>query len=222
MGSNRIEEVLNTGTSAKAAGSTDAVELSLYDELMAFTVLTPEQQEADARQRESESAHPATQPEEEEGLIESIEHEQATEQPEPAAEPAPAPLPVEPARSVFSSVSMTRAATISVYKSTVRPDERASSDQGFIVLDAQELLSEVEADTSYDDPADTDTEASIEASVSPSETLSETGPLDVKTLHNSEERHTTAVCGLCGYESDGGDLLCLGCGSLLEGSKSNG
>ena len=106
-----------------AAASSDNAALNLYVDLMAFTVLTPEQQ--------SEVSIPRVE----------------TEREEPAKEDAPVVISTGPSVSdppppTASSTGIARA-TISIYKS---PEAGASSNQGFIVLDAEELLSDETSD----------------------------------------------------------------------------
>ncbi|HET9533543.1 MAG TPA: hypothetical protein VFQ92_24530, partial [Blastocatellia bacterium] len=179
-------------------------ELDLYDELMSFTDLTPEQQENDVRLHESEMVVSAPQP----------EPEAETAQAETAA---PAPQAPETSRPTFSSDGITRAATISVYKSPARSAEDESSNQSFIVLDAEEILAENEMESLMDGPVAEDEEISAEVN----ETLSATGPLEVQFSPAAGEARPQAACRACGYESDGEDMFCLGCGLLLSESASD-
>jgi hypothetical protein len=136
---------------------------------MAFTVLTPEQQ--------SEMSIPRVE----------------TEREEPAKEDAPVVISTGPSVSdppppTASSTGIARA-TISIYKS---PEAGASSNQGFIVLDAEELLS--------DEPSDN---AELD------EILSDEHPDDAQLLE------TDGFCVECDSAVTTGDIFCPSCGSVL-------
>jgi hypothetical protein len=204
MRPNRAEANLKAEALATAGGQPDGNELDLYDELMSFTDLTPEQQVNDVRLHESELVVSAPQPEPE---AEIAQTETA----------APSPQAPETSRPTFYSGGITRAATISVYKSPDRSAEDESSNQSFIVLDAEELLAENEMECSMDGPAVEDEEISAEVS----EMLTATGPLDVQFSPVAGEARTQTACRACGYESDGEDMFCLGCGLLLKESESD-
>jgi hypothetical protein len=153
-----------------AAASSDNAELNLYDDLMAFTVLTPEQQ--------SEVSIPRVE----------------TEREEPAKEDAPVVISTGPSVSdppppTASSTGIARA-TISIYKS---PEAGASSNQGFIVLDAEELLSDETSDN-----------AQLE------ELLSD------ETSDNAQLLETDDMCVECGSAVTNGEIFCPSCGSVLS------
>jgi len=149
--------------------SSDNAELNLYDDLMAFTVLTPEQQ--------SEMSSPRVEIEREEQVTEDAPVVISTG-PSVSDPPPPAAPPTGIAR-----------ATISIYKS---PEAGAISNQGFIVLDAEELLS--------DEPSDN---AQLE------ELLSDEHSDDAQLLE------TDGFCVECDSAVTTGDIFCPSCGSVL-------
>ncbi|HWP43361.1 MAG TPA: hypothetical protein VNO14_09015 [Blastocatellia bacterium] len=197
MGLKSIKTSPGLDSSIATAGSIDDGELSLYEDLMAFTVLSPEEQEANAKQYESKAAVTPQQPTGElsSGCIE-------IGQGYLAADESAAPQVPEPLRNTFPSSGITRAATITVYKSQPRPAGDEDSNQNFVVLDAEELLSETAEDQTSEEHDN--------------EPMSDIGPLDVQFSHSGGEARIMAVCRSCGYQSDGEDMLCLGCGALLE------
>jgi hypothetical protein len=153
-----------------AAVSSDDAELNLYDDLMAFTVLTPEQQ--------CEMSIPCVETEREEEVTEDAPVVISTG---PSVSDPPPP-------AAAASTGIARA-TISIYKS---PEAGASSNQGFIVLDAEELLS--------DEPSDN---AELD------EILSDEHPDDAQLLE------TDGFCVECDSEVTTNDIFCPSCGSVL-------
>jgi hypothetical protein len=133
MVSKRTEGKPVPDSSIAAPASSDNAELNLYDDLMAFTVLTPEQQgEMLARCAETEQEEQATGNE----PIVVSSTPIISDSPPPAAPSSP-----------------TARATISIYKTPDRTTAGARSSQVFIVLDADELLSDesILSDESLDD-----------------------------------------------------------------------
>jgi double zinc ribbon protein len=207
-------------------------EMDLYGELIAFSALAPDEQATDASERAKAVAAAANHSEED------------------RSESAHIPPAVEEHTTALSESSdAARKTVVKVYEGLPSgPLTEPDSARGFVVLDADEILAEDqpkdfskpvndarnargvsgqyasgEGETHTSTPAqDERTEALLPQARSQAE-MEITGPLrGIKQSFEVRELfQSVTACPACGSESDGRDLFCVECGSLLDETEED-